>query len=157
MTLRTSTPTLVGCWGSYCCVFVLIITYDVHSTIEKAGSTGFVMQGTAAAKTQGWKRGRGQRGEGEGERKGTERAGRSVPQQETCSEKHVIWNIGDSVSTNTQCKVKLTFYFTRFCSNQQNVSRDTEHVSVKLEMICLKCKIKSDSGLGLGYTNIDTV
>ncbi len=69
-TLRLATPTLAGCWSSHCCVFVLIITCDVRNTMGQAGSTGFVMQGSAAAKTQSWKRDRAERERGrEGERK----------------------------------------------------------------------------------------
>lgn len=36
----------------HCCVFVLIITCHVCNTMGRAQSSGFVMQGSAAAKTQ---------------------------------------------------------------------------------------------------------
>ena len=82
-TLRPSAPTLVERWSSHCCMFALIITCDVRNTMGQAESTGFVMQGSAAAKTQSWKRDRAEMQRGKRE-KGTERTGRSVPQQASC-------------------------------------------------------------------------
>lgn len=90
-TPRPPTPTLPGCWSSHCCVFVLIITCAVCNTMGRAESTGFVMQGSAAAKTQSWKRGRATAAAGGVE--GTERAGRRVPQQEAC-----YWSMSSDVA-----------------------------------------------------------
>lgn len=106
-TLRPSTPMLVGCRSSHCCVFVLIITCDVRNTMGQAESTGFVMQGEHRCQNTGLKERQagGGRWRREGERN---RAGREEsPTERDLLFEHFIRCSGGPVNSSTCCAPKL--------------------------------------------------